>query len=70
MRVDNQRRAKGDYLAAICNFDEVLQAKPAFVWCYYERAGAYSLMGNQQAALADLDRAIVAMPGEPKAWRA
>lgn len=69
-RRGKQRRAKGDYIGAICDFDEVLRAKPDFAWCYYDRAGAYSLMGNQPAALADLDRALAIMPTEPKLWRA
>jgi tetratricopeptide (TPR) repeat protein len=69
-RRGKDRRARGDYLGAICDFDEVLRVKPEFVWCYYERAGAYSRMGNQQAALADLDRALLALPREPKVWHA
>ncbi|HQU44302.1 MAG TPA: tetratricopeptide repeat protein, partial [Pirellulales bacterium] len=64
------RMATCDYVAAICDFDEVLRIRPDFVWCYYDRAGAYRRMGNQTHALADLDRAILAMPAEAKVWRA
>jgi hypothetical protein len=38
-RRGKERRAQHDYLAAICDFDEVLRAKPQFAWCFYERAG-------------------------------
>lgn len=65
-----QRLKKGDYEGAICDFDDVLGQKREFIWCYYYRAGAFSRMGNQLAALDDLGRASAAMPAEARVWRA
>lgn len=65
-----KRLAKGEYEGAVCDFDNVLRRKPEFVWCYYYRAGAYSLTGNQSAAMNDLDVAAAAMPAEARVWRA
>jgi tetratricopeptide (TPR) repeat protein len=65
-----KKLANGDYMAAICDFDELLCVNADFGWCYYYRAGAYSGMGNHAKAMDDLDRAVQMMPTEPKVWRA
>jgi len=58
---------KGDYEAAIVDFNQYLQLKPNGIKAYYQRGLAFHKLGDHQGAIADLNQYLQFNPNHAEA---
>ncbi len=64
----NVYRARGQFEAAIKDFDKCLALNPRFVKAYVSRGSAYNDQGRHDEAMADFERALRLKPDMPFAY--